>query len=82
MLSACANKLSRLKEQAEEYAALIMEELDPERFGYIEVGQLSLTLSIFYIIGYGDVSTFIYLVFMLCYCGLPKIVHGCVVAIN
>ena len=37
MLSACANKLSRLKEQAEEYAALIMEELDPERLGYIEV---------------------------------------------
>lgn len=40
MLSASANKLSRLKEQAEEYAALIMEELDPERFGYIEVGPL------------------------------------------
>lgn len=40
MLSACANKLSRLKEQAEEYAALIMEELDPERLGYIEVGQI------------------------------------------
>lgn len=41
MLSASANKLSRLKEQAEEYAALIMEELDPERLGYIEVGTLS-----------------------------------------
>lgn len=40
MLSASANKLSRLKEQAEEYAALIMEELDPERLGYIEVGGL------------------------------------------
>lgn len=38
MLSASANKLSRLKEQSEEYAALIMEELDPERLGYIEVG--------------------------------------------
>lgn len=37
MLSASANKLSRLQEQAEEYAALIMEELDPERLGYIEV---------------------------------------------
>ena len=37
MLSASANKLSRLKEQAEEYAALIMEELDPEKLGYIEV---------------------------------------------
>lgn len=40
MLSASANKLSRLKEQAEEYAALTMEELDPERLGYIEVGPL------------------------------------------
>ncbi|CAA6664599.1 unnamed protein product [Spirodela intermedia] len=30
ILSASANKLSKLKEQAEEYAALIMEELDPE----------------------------------------------------
>jgi hypothetical protein len=37
MLSASANKLSRLKEQAEEYAALIMEELDSEGLGYIEV---------------------------------------------
>ena len=36
-LSASANKLSKLKEQAEEYAALIMEELDPENLGYIEV---------------------------------------------
>ncbi|CAD6271490.1 unnamed protein product [Miscanthus lutarioriparius] len=36
MLSASANKLSRLKEQAEEYAALIMEEIDPEGLGYIE----------------------------------------------
>ena len=42
MLSASANKLSRLKEQAEEYAALIMEELDPERLGYIEVSSLLL----------------------------------------
>ena len=40
MLSASANKLSRLKEQAEEYAALIMEELDPEGLGYIEVSLL------------------------------------------
>jgi hypothetical protein len=37
MLSASANKLSKLKEQAEEYASLIMEELDPENLGYIEV---------------------------------------------
>ncbi|MED6160774.1 hypothetical protein PIB30_054509 [Stylosanthes scabra] len=36
-LSASANKLSKLKEQAERYAALIMEELDPENLGYIEV---------------------------------------------
>lgn len=37
MLSASANKLSKLKEQAAEYAALIMEELDVDRVGYIEV---------------------------------------------
>ncbi|CAM0882920.1 unnamed protein product [Alopecurus aequalis] len=42
MLSASANKLSRLKEQAEEYAALIMEELDPEELGYIEIKTLHL----------------------------------------
>ncbi|KAJ0981079.1 hypothetical protein J5N97_009334 [Dioscorea zingiberensis] len=40
ILSASANKLSKLKEQAAEYAALIMEELDPENFGYIELWQL------------------------------------------
>ncbi|CAL9764930.1 unnamed protein product [Musa acuminata subsp. burmannicoides] len=44
MLSASANKLSRLKEQAEEYAALIMEELDPERLAYIELWQLETLL--------------------------------------
>ncbi|KAG2677153.1 hypothetical protein I3843_12G088000 [Carya illinoinensis] len=44
MLSASANKLSRLKEQAEEYAAMIMEELDPERLGYIELWQLETLL--------------------------------------
>ncbi|XP_057993638.1 respiratory burst oxidase homolog protein A-like isoform X2 [Hevea brasiliensis] len=44
MLSASANKLSRLKEQAEEYAALIMEELDPERLGYVELWQLETLL--------------------------------------
>ncbi|GER36107.1 respiratory burst oxidase, partial [Striga asiatica] len=37
MLSASANKLSNLKERAKEYASLIMEELDPERLGYIEI---------------------------------------------
>jgi hypothetical protein len=39
VLSASANKLAKLKEQAEEYASLIMEELDPENLGYIEVHQ-------------------------------------------
>ena len=42
MLSASANKLSSLKGRANEYANLIMEELDPENLGYIEV-----SLSIF-----------------------------------
>lgn len=36
-LSASANNLAKLKERAEEYASLIMEELDPENLGYIEV---------------------------------------------
>ncbi|KAK1699342.1 hypothetical protein QYE76_016039 [Lolium multiflorum] len=44
MLSASANKLSKLKDQAEEYAALIMEELDPEGLGYIELWQLETLL--------------------------------------
>ncbi|KAL9688089.1 hypothetical protein QQ045_032502 [Rhodiola kirilowii] len=44
MLSASANKLSQLKEQAEEYATLIMEELDPENLGYIELWQLETLL--------------------------------------
>ncbi|KAF6170720.1 hypothetical protein GIB67_015672 [Kingdonia uniflora] len=39
MLSASANKLSKLKEQAQEYASLIMEELDPENLEYIEFSQ-------------------------------------------
>ncbi|CAN1291064.1 Respiratory burst oxidase homolog protein E [Linum perenne] len=43
-LSASANKLSKLKEQAQEYAALIMEELDPENLGYIELWQLETLL--------------------------------------
>lgn len=37
MLSASANKLSNLKERATDYANLIMEELDPDHLGYIEV---------------------------------------------
>jgi respiratory burst oxidase len=40
VLSASANKLSKLKEQAAEYAALIMEEFDVDRNGYIELSQL------------------------------------------
>ncbi|XP_021888434.1 respiratory burst oxidase homolog protein F-like [Carica papaya] len=39
-LSASANDLSGLKEEPEEYAALIMNELDLERLGYIELWQL------------------------------------------
>ncbi|KAJ0963168.1 hypothetical protein J5N97_028290 [Dioscorea zingiberensis] len=39
-----ANKLFRLKEQTREYVALIMEELDPERLGYIELWQLETLL--------------------------------------
>ena len=41
-LSASANNLSNIQEQAEEYAALIMEELDPENVGYIEVREVLL----------------------------------------
>ncbi|KAJ4951003.1 hypothetical protein NE237_027835 [Protea cynaroides] len=41
---ASANKLTRLKEQAAEYAVLIMEELDPEGLGYIELWQLETLL--------------------------------------
>lgn len=36
-LSASANKLSKIQDRSEEYAALIMEELDPNNLGYIEV---------------------------------------------
>ncbi|KAF7142724.1 hypothetical protein RHSIM_Rhsim05G0002800 [Rhododendron simsii] len=44
ILSASANKLSKLKERTEEYASLIMEELDPENLGYIEIWQLETLL--------------------------------------
>ena len=37
ILSASANKLAKLKANAATYAALIMEELDPDGLGYIEV---------------------------------------------
>lgn len=42
-LSASANKLSKIQERVEEYAALIMEELDPSNLGYIEVSILFYT---------------------------------------
>ncbi|KAF6168750.1 hypothetical protein GIB67_013132 [Kingdonia uniflora] len=43
-LSASANKLSNIQKQAEEYAALIMEELDPENVGYIMIYNLETLL--------------------------------------
>jgi hypothetical protein len=36
-LSASANKLAKLKSHAATYSSLIMEELDPDDRGYIEV---------------------------------------------
>ncbi|XP_062196966.1 respiratory burst oxidase homolog protein B-like [Phragmites australis] len=44
MLSASTNKLSKIQEQAEEYARLIMEELDPGNLGYIELYNLEMLL--------------------------------------
>lgn len=43
-LSASANKLSNIQKQAEEYAAMIMEELDPENAGYIMIHNLETLL--------------------------------------
>ncbi|XVF36115.1 hypothetical protein REPUB_Repub19eG0030600 [Reevesia pubescens] len=43
-LSASANKLSNIQKQAEEYAALIMEELDPDNAGYIMIYNLETLL--------------------------------------
>ncbi|CAN1858527.1 Respiratory burst oxidase homolog protein B [Linum perenne] len=43
-LSASANKLSKIQDRAEEYAALIMEELDPDNLGYIELYNLETLL--------------------------------------
>lgn len=37
MLTASTNKLSMTQEEGEDYAALIMEELDEEKQGYLEV---------------------------------------------
>ncbi|KAI3802583.1 hypothetical protein L1987_30721 [Smallanthus sonchifolius] len=41
-LSASANKLSNIQQQADEYAALIMEELDPDNLGYIMIENLEM----------------------------------------
>ncbi|XP_015058090.1 putative respiratory burst oxidase homolog protein H isoform X1 [Solanum pennellii] len=40
VMSASANKLTNFKKHAATYAALIMEELDPDHLGYIEIWQL------------------------------------------
>ena len=40
VLSASANRLANLKKNAASYASLIMEELDPDHHGYIEVSIL------------------------------------------
>ncbi|KAG9150878.1 hypothetical protein Leryth_003010 [Lithospermum erythrorhizon] len=42
--SASANKLSNIQKQADEYAALIMEELDPNNVGYIMIEDLEMLL--------------------------------------
>ncbi|XP_065854011.1 respiratory burst oxidase homolog protein D-like [Euphorbia lathyris] len=44
IFSASANKLSTIQKQATEYAALIMEELDPENHGYILIDNLEMLL--------------------------------------
>ncbi|KAK2651473.1 hypothetical protein Ddye_011329 [Dipteronia dyeriana] len=43
-LSASANKLSNIQNHAEEYAALIMEVLDPDKVGYVMVNKLETLL--------------------------------------
>ncbi|KAK6144539.1 hypothetical protein DH2020_021359 [Rehmannia glutinosa] len=44
VMSASANKLSKFKQHAATYASLIMEELDPDHQGYIEMWQLEALL--------------------------------------
>ncbi|XP_078179911.1 putative respiratory burst oxidase homolog protein H [Carex rostrata] len=44
VLSASENKLGKLKANASTYASLIMEELDPDHNGYIEIWQLETLL--------------------------------------
>ncbi|XP_054806051.1 respiratory burst oxidase homolog protein C-like [Prosopis cineraria] len=43
-LSATTNKLANIQKQAEEYAALIMEELDPDNTGFIMIDNLEVLL--------------------------------------
>ncbi|XP_074310290.1 respiratory burst oxidase homolog protein B-like [Silene latifolia] len=43
-LSASANKLSKIQDHAQEYAALIMENLDPDSLGYIQLHNLEMLL--------------------------------------
>ncbi|CAH8383918.1 unnamed protein product [Eruca vesicaria subsp. sativa] len=43
-LSASSNQLSKIQEKVDEYAALIMEELDPDNLGYIELYNLETLL--------------------------------------
>ncbi|KAL0380314.1 UNVERIFIED_CONTAM: Respiratory burst oxidaseprotein C [Sesamum angustifolium] len=43
-LSASANKLSNIQKQADEYARLIMEELDPNKLGFIMIENLEVLL--------------------------------------
>ncbi|KAL3835434.1 hypothetical protein ACJIZ3_010170 [Penstemon smallii] len=43
-LSASANKLSNIQNQSDEYARLIMEELDPNELGYIMIENLEMLL--------------------------------------
>ena len=63
MLSASANKLCKLKERAEEYASLIMEELDPENLGYIEVNPKKKKYSFKFVL-------ILILILVLFFCGL------------
>lgn len=44
MMSASTNKLAKLKQHAATYASLIMEELDPDKLGYIQVFRESKSL--------------------------------------
>ncbi|KAL5213771.1 hypothetical protein ABZP36_002923 [Zizania latifolia] len=43
-LTASANKLSKILERVDEYTTLIMEELDPDQLGYIDISNLEALL--------------------------------------